>query len=184
MPIQIPHYENVDSSEIRAIFTPDRLHRAVLKIPLRSRDHSRTICIVGQNPSEADERFADRTVRFLERFVFECLPEYGQILMLNLYSRVDTRKEYVDPLNHQCDRILRCVIRHNDDFLAVFGELKNEGPYQFPARVRELQRLFKDKNLYKFDIGSAFAPHPGNPKICYSNFGVGTTKYAFEDVSS
>ncbi len=184
MRITIPHYSNVDSSKIRAIFSADKLHRAILKIPLRWRNHGRTICIVGQNPSAANERFADKTVHFLERFVFERLPEYGQILMLNLYSRVDTTKKCVDPLNHQCDRILQCAIRHNNDFLAVFGALKDEGHYRFPARARELRPLFKEKNLYKLEIGSIFAPHPGNPNICYNNFRVGLTKYDFEDVAS
>lgn len=150
-----------------------------MKIPFHDRAPARTICIVGQNPSDAGKEHADKTVRYLERYVHERLPEYGAILMLNLYTRVDKRKEFGDVEHLQADRILRCAIRRHQDFLFVFGKVKNEGKYRFPERLRELKPLFNGKNLLQFDLATDFPPHPGNPKTLYSNLDVGLRPFLF-----
>jgi hypothetical protein len=179
----VTHFEQVDLSGVEATFTPDGQHRSQLKIPLKRLNGGRTLCIVGQNPSKANASVADKTIRFLEKFVFERMPEFSQILMLNLYSRVDTRKEYTDNLNHHdCELAFQEAVRNNTDFLLVFGKLKNEGAYNFIERANELRLLLRGKNVFKFDIGSTFAPHPGNPKILYQNFNIGVTDYDFADI--
>lgn len=179
----VPHFEQVDLARVEAVFTRDGQHRARLKIPFLLRESGRTLCIVGQNPSKANAEFADRTIRFLERFVFERMQGFGQILMLNVYSRIDTPKKCTDNLNDEdCECALRDSIRDNNEFLMAFGKLKNEGAYRFPDRASELRPLFKGKDVYKFDIGADFAPHPGNPKILYRNFDVGIASYNFSDV--
>lgn len=179
----VPHFEQVDLSHVKAVFTPDGKHRSQLKIPLLLRDGGRTLCIVGQNPSQANAEVADKTVRYLERFVFERMPDFGQILMLNLYSRVDTKKEQTKDLNSQdCEGVLLEAIRSNNDFLMVFGKLENKGAYRFSDRVNQLRFLFRSKNIYKLDIGTVYAPHPGNRKIHYSNFDLKIANYDFADI--
>jgi hypothetical protein len=179
------HFHQVDKTGIKAIFLSNGLHRASLLLPFFGRFSGRTICVIGQNPSTANEQHADKTVHFLERYVFEKLPEYGQLLMLNLYSRVDTNKSEKSDLNHkECDRILHESIAENEDFLFVFGKIKNEGAYKFPARLRELSPLFKGKRIYKFDVGTAYPPHPGNRLILYRNFTVGLSPYEFSDIKT
>lgn len=175
----VPHFEQVDLENVRAVFVRGRTHRPLLRIPFRDRAPGRTLCIVGQNPSHASKEHADKTVHYLERYVHERLPEYGAILMLNLYTRVDTRKKFEDVEHHQADRILRCAIRRHQEFLLVFGKLKNEGRYNFPSRFRELEPLFNGKNLLQFDLATDFPPHPGNPKILYRNLDVNLKPFSF-----
>lgn len=175
----VPHFEAVDLDRVRAIFVRGRTHRALLKIPFRDRPPGRTLCVVGQNPSDAGEEHADKTVRYLERYVHKHLPQYGAMLMLNLYTRVDKRKEFLDVEHPQADRILRCAIRAHQDFLFVFGQVKNEKAYRFPERLRELQRLFIGKNILQFDLATDFPPHPGNAKIVYSNLDVPLRPFLF-----
>ncbi|TFZ05660.1 DUF1643 domain-containing protein [Ramlibacter henchirensis] len=175
----VPHFEQVDLERVRAVFVRGRTHRALLKIPFRHRPPASTLCLVGQNPSDAGEEHADKTVRYLERYVHERLPQYGAMLMLNLYTRVDKRKEFGDVEHPQADRILRCAIRRHQDFLFVFGQLKNEGKYRFPERLRQLQPLFIGKNLLQFDLATDFPPHPGNAKILYSKLDVGLKPFLF-----
>jgi hypothetical protein len=179
----VPHYEMVNLANIRAEFFSDMQHRATLHIPFAERAGDRTLCIIGQNPSNADERNADKTVNFLERYVFEKLPKYSQILMLNLYSRIDTKKSETSELNHSyCEYLLQEAICKHQDFLVVFGALKNQGAYCFPSRVNDILPLFDGKNVFKFDIGTNYAPHPGNPKILYCNLNIKLARYDFSDV--
>ena len=65
----------------------------------------------------------------------------------------------------------------------VFGDLRNERAYKFPERARALQPLFVGKNVYKFDVGVAYAPHPGNRRILYHNYSVSLVKYDFGDLA-
>ena len=180
--MKVPHFDKVNLQRIRAKFFGNK-HRATLHIPFIERSVAHTLCVIGQNPSAADELNADKTVRYLERYVFEKQSQYSQILMLNLYSRVDTKKSEKSDLNHpDCDRLLREAIAQHQNFLIVFGRLTNQGAYKFPERVRELHPLFAGKNVYKLDTGDSYAPHPGNQSICYNNYNLEVTEYDFSDV--
>ncbi len=152
----------------------------MLHLPFLDRPSGKTLCVVGQNPSLANAESADKTVQYIERFVFECLPHIGKILMLNLYSRIDTKKDKTAAPNDAiCDLALRKAIAENDEFLVVFGKLKNQGVYRFRDRVAELSALFAGKVVHRIDIGTVYAPHPGNPKICYSRLPLGVARYEF-----
>lgn len=177
----IPHFAAVDLSRIRAIFVRGRTHRALLKIPFHDRQSDRILCVVGQNPSDAGEEHADKTVNYLERYVHKNLPQYGAMLMLNLYTRVDKRKELRDVEHRQADRILRCAIRKHQDFLFVFGQVKNERAYRFPERLVQLRPLFAGKNIVQFNLDTNFPPHPGNTRIIYSDLNVGLKPFRFGD---
>ena len=96
--MDIQHYEKVDTDNVVANFTDDLLHRSSLIIPILERDTDQTICIIGQNPSHANQEYADKTLQYFEKFIFQNLPQYSKIIMLNLYSRVDTKKEFKDDL--------------------------------------------------------------------------------------
>lgn len=63
----------------------------------------------------------------------------------------------------------------------VFGKMANQGAYHFLERALEIRQLLQGKNVFKFDIGSTYAPHPGNPKIFYRNFDMKIVSYDFSD---
>jgi len=95
--------------------------------PFYEKHQNKVLCIIGQNPSNASERQADKTLRYLEQFVFQNLPQYPKILMLNLYSRVDTKKEEVEDLEREEIRQdFLNHLRNNADFLLVFGAKKKD----------------------------------------------------------
>ncbi len=136
------------------------------------------ICIIGQNPSAANAQHADKTLYYLESYVYHKLPEYSKIIMLNLYSRLDTKKTATtDLLRLECERTFRRTIRTNTDFLIVFGKLTNQKAYKFVKRVKLLKKQMTGKNIYKIDIGASYAPHPGNSAIYYKNYGYGVTSH-------
>lgn len=181
--MSICHFYKVDLNNIEAKFTDDKRHRSTLKIPFQERSGELELCIVGQNPSNANEVEADKTLHYLERYVFEKLPQYSGITMLNLFSRVDTKKtEKEDLLRLECEREYRKIIDANTDFLIVFGLVRNEGAYNFKKRARFLKKHLHDKKVFKINIDTPYPPHPGNRKIYYGNYCFEISSYDFNDI--
>lgn len=177
------HFAKVDIENIKVKFTNDLNHRAFLEIPFLNRKTENTLCIIGQNPSSAGKEFADRTILYLEKFVYEKLPKYSKIVVINLYSRIDTNKNNnEDLLREECTKYFDKIIDQHHDFLIVFGQLKNDRAFKFVDKARELRLKLIGKNIYKLDIGSDYAPHPRNKKIFYGNYSYSLVKYNFEDI--
>lgn len=171
--MHVPHFAEVDMSSTKAQFFDKGSHRATLLLPFVGRRGNRTLCVIGQNPSSANEQHADKTIRYLEEFIYRNYPEYSALLVLNLYSRVDTKKSATgNPLNTQCAQIFNELVSKHGEFLLVYGRLKNKGIYRFPQRAAEVEARLSSKAVYKLDVGTEFPPHPGNPAICYNNFDV------------
>lgn len=169
----VAHFRMVDRKAIKAQFFDCRRHRATLFLPFAERPAGKVLCVVGQNPSAADECVADRTIRYLEELIYYKHPEYAALLILNLYSRVDTTKSATADLLHStCADVFDRSIDEREDFLLVYGKLRNEGAYKFPERAQVVLNAMKGKRLFQLDIGTAYPPHPGNPKILYRNFSV------------
>jgi hypothetical protein len=182
--MNIPHSEKVDINNIIANFTNDLLHRSSLIIPFLERNTNKVICIIGQNPSNANQEHADKTLQYFENFIFQNLPQYSKIIMLNLYSRVDTQKEFTDDLEREeTSKELFRYLKENSDFILAFGASKKDGAYDFYAKFEELKPLLNNKNIFKIDIGNTtYPPHPGNPKIFYKNFDLKLTRCTLLDV--
>lgn len=181
----VPHFEHVDLPNVRSVFFDDRSHRACLKIPFSGTRGSETLCVIGQNPSAADEREADKTIHYLEKLIYLKHSQYRQLIVLNLYSQVDTTKsERTQPLHPKCEEIFNHMLGEEANFLAVFGQLKNQGQYCFLDRARQIEPLLQSKNVLKLDLGTQYAPHPGNPKILYNNFNIGLSSYTFADIGA
>jgi hypothetical protein len=175
----IPHFEKVDCPNIIAEFTADKLHRSCLTIPFKNRNSGKQLCIIGQNPSDANEHHADKTIRYLEELVFRKYPKYSSIIMLNLYSRIDTQKQEIADLERpETIDILSKTIKNYTDFLLVYGASKKDGKYDFHQKYEDLKPLLKGKNVFKIDTktNTNYPPHPGNPKIFYRNFEYGITR--------
>jgi len=121
----------------------------------------------------ADENQADKTIRYLEELIHLTQPQYTELLVLNLYSRVDTKKaETQELLNPKCVELFELALSEHDDFLLIYGKMKNEGAYKFPARALEIATGLRGKNTMMLGLKTAYPPHPGNSQILYRDFGV------------
>jgi hypothetical protein len=180
----VPHFDKIDTAGIDACFIHGRQHRAYLRLPFTSRKAGKTLCVIGQNPSAADAQNADKTVRYLEELVFRNHHEYSAILVLNLYSRVDTKKSAThDLLNCCCLEHFNALLRKHDDFLLVYGKLKNEGAYRFRERALDVLKALTGKKVFKLGLDTSYPPHPGNPQILYRNFDLKLVDYNFEEAN-
>lgn len=180
---RVSHFHKVDTTRIEALFVDGKRHRAKLTIPFLGRNTSNSLCVIGQNPSDADEAFADKTVRYIEELIYTRNPEYSKIVVINLFSRVDKYKvEVSDLLNDQCKRIFEDTTMEHENILFIHGQLNVQGAYDFKKRLREIIYLFQDINSMKLNIGTLYAPHPRNHKINFSNFNIDLCFYDFSDV--
>jgi hypothetical protein len=175
------HHNFVDLASITARFSPDRTHRYTLNIPILNRPDGKPLIVIGQNPSEATETQADRTIRFLERLVFHGLPAYNRIHMLNLYTRMDKHKKFSDVLDERSDQELKESITSGSDVLLIFGRPRTEGSYRFADRVRQIAPLLAGVNLFKLAIGTDYPPHPGNLLIRYRSSGAKVEACVYTD---
>lgn len=183
--IVIPHHPSVELSKTIATFSKDGEHRHSLIIPFVDRKGKPLLGVIGQNPSDASHLVADKTIRFIEDYIHTNLTQYGGLIMLNLYSRVDTDKsKQDDPITPEAREAFIHSIKSHSDFLAVWGKAKREGIYDFKSRALEIINLFIHKHVFKFDIKSTYPPHPGNPKITYANMNIGLSEYDFSDLRS
>lgn len=179
----VPHFKEVNLLKIQSCFYDDRSHRAYLKIPFVGVRGTETLCVIGQNPSAADEYEADKTIHFLEKLIYLKHSQYRQLIVLNLYSKVDTYKtEQAQLLHPKCEELFNNILGEETNFLVVYGKLTNQGQYCFLNRAQQIAPLLRSKHVFKLDIGSQYAPHPGNPKILYNNFNVGFSPYSFADI--
>lgn len=143
------------------------------------------VCAFGQNPSYANQTVCDKTIRYIEQFVYHQFPDAGGVEILNLYSRIDTKKlERAYLLSLAAARETRRKIRQHEDFLIFTGKNKKQKAYNFPKRALQLRRLLGGKRVWKIDIGADYAPHPGNQRITYINLTHPVGRYAFGDIDS
>jgi len=88
---QIPHFDQVKTEELTAVFSPCMRFRYVLRIPFRDslydRDRHLVLSVLLKNPSSADEQMADATIRKVETFVYHRFPEVRYLNILNLFAR-------------------------------------------------------------------------------------------------
>ena len=174
----------VDTSRIDLLFFRANSHRAKLCLPYLGREKFKSLCVIGQNPSDANKEVADRTIRYLEELIYKNCPEFSQLVVLNLFSRVDKSKTQLDNLlDAECSRVFENTVHEHENVLLVYGQLKRQGAYDFPKRASEIKGLLKGKKLWKLDIGATYAPHPRNGAINYRNFKVALCAYDLSDVN-
>lgn len=87
---RINHYEQVRIDSIFADFSADRRHRYTLtmefKPDLLSEERTETTTVILKNPSSADERKSDATIRKVETFVYQRLPKTKYLNIYNIFA--------------------------------------------------------------------------------------------------
>jgi hypothetical protein len=89
-------YKHIAGVGVIALFSADNHYRYRLEILKHGIQAPwKTVCVVMQNPSYANETEADKSVQFLETLIFEKgLPEFeraGRLIIVNQFGRVQTK---------------------------------------------------------------------------------------------
>lgn len=181
--MRVCHFEKIDKTSTNVEFSNDMRYRKFLEVKYIDRNEGTELCVIGQNPSYADAECADKTISYIEKYVYKHKPNISHLYFINLYSIIDTDKSLPFEPNHkEFDEHMNSCLSNFDQFLIIYGRLSNWKQYRFLEKARDIKSNFQNKETLKFDLGVPYAPHPGNPKICYSKLDFELTAYRFEDI--
>ncbi|WP_188369838.1 DUF1643 domain-containing protein [Muriicola marianensis] len=113
---------------MKAVFSECRRFRYLLNLTDTTRHPSKTVCVVMQNPSIADEEVADKSVQFLEQLIFKKdLPEFKGVhscSIVNQFGKVQTTnfRGGTGDIGVENDRHLEEAIEEADIVLIAWGK--------------------------------------------------------------
>ncbi len=135
------HLPNIAAT---AKFSACRKYRYCLTLVNTSRTKGKTVCVIMQNPSVADEKVADKSVQFLEKLVFEKdLPEFSEVnrcIIVNQFARVQTKgfEGNETDIGRENHRHLKIAIQVSDIILIAWGKVN-----PFKDRQNTILKLLK-----------------------------------------
>lgn len=126
-------YRHLEGLEIDSTFSECGQFRYRLRITDTVKANAKTLCVIMQNPSEADHQMADKSVQFLEKLVFRSsykeFHQVGKMIIVNQFAFVQ-KKDFEGTSRHigpENDRIIKESIRSADVVLIAWGK---NNPYE------------------------------------------------------
>ena len=87
---QVDHFQNVDINSITALFSSDKKYRYTLQMEylpdLMDEQRNKTLTVILKNPSSADERRSDSTIRKVETYVWQKFPDVKTLNIYNIFA--------------------------------------------------------------------------------------------------
>jgi len=84
---QISHSQYINEDSIKANFSDDMIYRYLLSMNYKDDDNrTKNMVVILKNPSSADERKADNTIRRVEEFVYQNFSDVKKIYILNIFA--------------------------------------------------------------------------------------------------
>ncbi|MDP8162892.1 DUF1643 domain-containing protein [Pasteurella skyensis] len=62
------YFKHIDNVDVQAVFSNN--YRYSLEITKNNTNNGKTVCVIMQNPSEANKERADKSVQFIEKLIF------------------------------------------------------------------------------------------------------------------
>ena len=167
---QIPHFKEVDLSSITASFSEDRRYRYLLQMQygrsLYDSARSRKASVILKNPSAADTRLADSTIRKVETFIYHHLGDVAQLSILNIFAlratdAKDVNREYeslgetavVGPEN---DKTIRKIAGEADYVVVAWGNRSGISSELYEKRIRAVKQMITEvKPVRIFEVKGA-----------------------------
>ncbi len=171
---QVDHYDMVDTDSIEAIFSNDMSCRYTLKLKYKSSLDSKrdkTATVILKNPSSADEKRSDKTIRNVEKFVYERLLDVEKLNILNILSLRGTDAKEIGGcidrwglaygVGEDNDLYFEELIPKSDYIIIAWGRNNGIKKQLYDKRVEsvfEMIKRFNKKALRMDGKGSDFYP--------------------------
>jgi len=155
---QVDHYSEVDIQSIRADFSPDRLYRYTLemnyKADLLNQGRAKTMTVILKNPSSADERRSDATIRKVETYVWKNFTDVGFLRILNIFAFRATDavevNERIRSINDMAvigvdnDSYIKSALLKSDYIICAWGGPSGIDVTRYASRVTSVKKLIRD----------------------------------------
>lgn len=149
------HFRSVDVQGIRADFSPDRLFRYTLEMsymPTLVEDgRSKRMAVILKNPSSADEKRSDSTIRKVETFVWNRFPDVRHLHILNIFafratdaSEVNQRLRALNDgavIGEENDAFFRKTLAISDYLICAWGGPSGIDITRYASRVTSVKNL-------------------------------------------
>ena len=147
-------FKHIDGVNVKAKFSEDLRFRYRLKITLKnSPAFGKTACVVMQNPSYAGENMADKSVKLMEKVVFQKnLPEFEKVrrlIVVNQFAAIQTNGFQGLPheIGSENDAAIKTALNESDIIILGWG---CANPFkERQAFVIGLLQKVKRKQLFK-----------------------------------
>jgi len=155
---QIPHFEEVDLRSINAEFSDDRRFRYLLEMryanSLYDAGRSKRAVVIMKNPSAADTKAADTTIRKVETYIYHHLKDVLQLSILNIFAlratdAADVNNEFeiggepavVGPAN---DAAIRNIAAGADYVVVAWGNRSGINEKLYLERIGRVKRILAE----------------------------------------
>ncbi|MCP4310555.1 MAG: DUF1643 domain-containing protein [Bacteroidetes bacterium] len=152
---QIPHFEEVELSSITAEFSEDKRFRYLLEMSygnsLYDTGRSKRAVVIMKNPSSADSKSADTSIRKVETYIYHHLKDVQHLSILNIFAlrasdAADVNREFeslgekavVGPAN---DAAIRNITAGADYVVVAWGNRSGINEKLYAERVGRVKRL-------------------------------------------
>ncbi len=155
---QVDHFANVDIDSITADFSSDKKYRYTLRMrymkSLMDQDRSKTLTIILKNPSSADERRSDSTIRKVETYVWQKFPDVVQLNVYNLFAyratdAVELRKlmienDLITGVGNENDHFLKELLKESEYLICAWGGPSTIKKEFYQSRINQVKQIVKE----------------------------------------
>ncbi len=155
---QVDHFERVDIQGIRADFSPDRKHRYTLQmefIPdLLAGEREATTTVILKNPSSADEKRSDATIRKVETFVYTRFPNTRYLNIYNIFAfratdaielhQLMEDKGLLAGVGPENDSYLHELLTKTDQLICAWGGPSGIRSTNYEMRINQVKTIISD----------------------------------------
>ncbi len=140
-------YKHIPYVFVQAKFSDCKKFRYQLTIENTAKTNGSSLCIVMQNPSVATAKFADKSVQFLEKIIFEKEVELFRnvktIIVVNQFAYVQTNGFIgsTNKIGKENDNFIRQAIQDSDIVIVAWGKTN-----PFLKRQEDILRI-----IYSFE---------------------------------
>lgn len=162
----IPHFEQVDLSDTRAVFSSDRIYRYRLSMrylnSMFDKGRANQLAVILKNPSAADAGLADATIRKVETFVYHRFPDVRVIHILNIFAyratdpgdlnRVFAREGAVAVIGEENDRVIAETVEQCQYIIPAWGNRSGIHETLYRERIYRVKMLLAVVSQHKLFV--------------------------------
>ena len=121
-------YKHLHTIDAQAIYSPCGSYRYQLLLNHSGKANGKRVCVIMQNPSVAGSEFADKSVQFLEKLIFQkqtkVFKKASQIVIVNQFARIQTKnfKGLAEDEGPENKAHIAQAIRASDIILIAWGK--------------------------------------------------------------
>lgn len=155
---QVLHFDQIDVNSIQAEFSDNKSHRYNLEMCYRddlySEKRNKSIVVILKNPSSADEKKADSTIRKVETYVYHKFSDVKYLRILNIFSIRGTdpldinillkEKGYDYIVGQENNMFFKKTLLKSDYIICAWGGNSGIDKEKYKFRISEVIKMIKN----------------------------------------